>query len=270
MYTKFGAEHFVVDTRDKGGMPKQIFADGTYDFFDFTLTLELLQQHNVYRGTLTLLIDVGANIGPICVIAVARSYSKRAIAIEPEPHNCRLLRANIALNGLTDAILVHESACGMFDNETLELELSEDNLGDHRIRPSDRPGHDNEDTRHKIQIPSNTLDTLCPIEPGENTLIWMDTQGYEGRVLAGAQNWLDAGTPLVMEFDPYLMKRVNSFALMKTALANYVGFHDLWQNPYRFRPISELDDLYVEHDRAREQGKLGFTNILAIGNTSTK
>lgn len=98
----------------------------------------------------------------------------------------------------------------------------------------------------------------------------MDTQGYEGRVLAGARHWLDAGAPLVMEFDPYLMKRVNSFELMKTALANYAGFHDLWQNPHRFRPISELDDLYAEHDRAREHGKIGFTNILAISKTGAK
>jgi hypothetical protein len=89
-----------------------------------------------------------------------------------------------------------------------------------RIRLSDLPGRDNEDKRLKMEIQSNTLDTLCPVEPAENTLIWMDTQGYEGYVLAGARGWLDAGTPLVMEFDPYLMKRVNSFGLMKAALAN--------------------------------------------------
>ena len=82
----------------------------------------------------------------------------------------------------------------------------------------------------------------------------MDTQGYEGCVLAGARRWLDAGTPLVMEFDPYLMKRVNSFGLMKAAIANYVGFHDLWRNPNRFRPTSDLDDLYAELDKERVWG----------------
>jgi FkbM family methyltransferase len=267
MYTNFGAEHFVVDTRDKGGMPRQIFAEGTYDFVDFARTLDFLKQHNIYSGPLTLLIDVGANIGPICIISVARHYTKRAIAIEPEPHNCRLLRANIALNGLTESISVHESACGMFDNETLELELSEDNLGDHRIGLSDLPERDNEDKRHRIQIRSNTLDTLCPVEPGENTLIWMDTQGYEGCVLAGARRWLDAGTPLVLEFDPYLMKRVNSFGLIKDALANYAGFHDLWHDSNNFHPIGDLDNLYEKHTKARQLGEIGFTNILAIGKT---
>jgi len=78
----------------------------------------------------------------------------------------------------------------------------------------------------------------------------MDTQGYEGYVLAGARRWLDAGTPLVLEFQPYLMKRANSFGLMKAALSNYAGFHDLWRNPKRFRPISELDHLYAELEKA--------------------
>ena len=81
----------------------------------------------------------------------------------------------------------------MFDNETLDLELSEDNVGDHRIRPGDRPVHDDDDKRHKIQIRSYTLDTLCPVEPAENTLIWMDTQGYEGCVLAGAETLAGRG-----------------------------------------------------------------------------
>jgi hypothetical protein len=64
----------------------------------------------------------------------------------------------------------------------------------------------------------------------------MDTQGYEGYVLAGARQWLEAGTPLVMEFDPYLMKRASSFELLKAALANYAGFHDLWRNPPQVSP----------------------------------
>lgn len=264
MYTKSGAEHFVIDTRDKGGTAKKIFAEGEYDFFDVPRTLQLLKENRIYNDGLALLIDVGANIGPICIPAVARGYARRAIAIEPEPHNCRLLRANIALNGLTETISVCESACGMFDNETLDLELSEDNLGDHQIRLNGLPADDNQN-RCRIQIPSSTLDALCPIEPGESTLIWMDTQGYEGHVLAGAERWLAAKTPLVMEFDPHLMKRVDSFKLMRDALADYRGFYDLWRNPDRFRPINDLDKLLIELITERESGATGFTNILVIG-----
>jgi hypothetical protein len=106
----------------------------------------------------------------------------------------------------------------------------------------------------------------------------MDTQGYEGHVLAGARRLLDSGTPLVMEFWPYGIKRVNYFELMKAALSNHAGFHNLWQNLNSFRPISDLDDLYAELDKAGDFDEIGadqrrplghasgrFTNILAIG-----
>jgi hypothetical protein len=77
------------------------------------------------------------------------------------------------------------------------------------------------------------------------------------------------------------MKRVDYFGLMKAALANYVGFHNIWQNPNSFRPISDLDDLYAELDKAGDFGEIGadqrrppghasgrFTNILVIGKTN--
>ena len=66
-----------------------------------------------------ILIDIGANIGPICIPAVKRNYVKQAIAIEPGPDNARLLRANVALNSLHDRIIVHECAVGASE-ETLK------------------------------------------------------------------------------------------------------------------------------------------------------
>jgi hypothetical protein len=69
---------------------------------------------------------------------------------------------------------------------------------------------------------------------------------------------------LVVEFWPYGMKRVDSFGLMKAALAHYSGFHNLRQNPYRFHRIGDLDTLYAELDEAGERGEDGYTNILII------
>jgi hypothetical protein len=81
-------------------MPKQLFSEGTFDFGDFTLTLELLRQHNVYPGTPTLLIDVGANIGPICIIARQRLFE--CATARTLSHTVYYSRANIALNGLIE------------------------------------------------------------------------------------------------------------------------------------------------------------------------
>jgi FkbM family methyltransferase len=259
IYTNFGPEQFLIDIHDQA-IGKSIFATGECEFHKFILAIKLLRKHEVYDEAQMLLIDVGANIGIICIPAVARNYVKRAIAIEPHPQNCRLLRTNVALNGLTETVSVHECACGMFDGGKLELELSEDNFGDHRIHVNDAPGLYDENRRRKIQIESNTLDTVCPLPRSQNSLIWMDTQGYEGHVLAGGRGWLDAGTPLCLEFWPYGMKRAtNSFQLMKSALTNYAGFYDL-ENPEKFRPIEDLDDLYTQLGDAGR-----FTDILVIG-----
>jgi FkbM family methyltransferase len=244
IYTNFGPEEFLIDTRDQV-IGKAIFGQGECEFKKFLLTLELLRKHEAYDKGPNVLLDIGANIGPICIPAVARGYVERAIAIEPHPYNCKLLRANIALNGLTKSIVVYESACGILDGEKLELEISEDNFGDHRIRLETTPGVDNEDRRRTIFVESNTLDTLCPIRPDQSTLIWMDTQGYEGYILAGGRAWLDARTPLVLEFWPYGIKRVNSFKFLKASLAGYGGFYDL-ASPERFRPIEDLDELYAQ------------------------
>jgi FkbM family methyltransferase len=258
IYTNFGPEQYLVDSHDQTG-GKIIFSTGECEIHKFVLAIKLLRKHELYDDGQMLLIDVGANIGFICIPAAARGYVKCVIAIEPHPDNCRLLRANVALNGLTKTVSVHESACGMFDGEKLELELSEDNFGDHRIHVNDAPGRYNENRRRTIQIQSDTLDTVCALQRSQKSFIWMDTQGYEGHVLAGGRRWLEAGTPLCLEFWPYGMKRAtNSFQLMKSALVSYAGFYDL-ENPEKFRPIEDLDDLYTQ---IGEAGR--FTDILVL------
>jgi hypothetical protein len=64
------------------------------------------------------------------------------------------------------------------------------------------------------------------------------------------------------------MKRVDYFGLMKAALVNYVGFHNIWQNPNSFRPISDLDDLYAELDKAGDFGEIGADQRRPPGHAS--
>ena len=69
------------------------------------------------------MVDVGANIGPICIPAVTRGYVQQAVAVEPNPDNCRLLRVNVALNGLHNKIAVEECALAPVGMMSLPLEL---------------------------------------------------------------------------------------------------------------------------------------------------
>ena len=228
-------ETFVVNMRDQV-IGRDLYAHGHFDFDKFVRVIDLL------GGKVDLLIDVGANIGTISIPAVNRGLAARAIAIEPDPRNCRLLRANIALNGLDQRMTVHEAALGA-EEGTLELELAEDNFGDHRIKVSSDGGIYNEDRRASVTVKGTTLDAVCP--SGEGALIWIDTQGYEGFVLEGGGRLLAGQPPLALEFWPYGMSRAGSYDRLKAAIGHYGGFVDL-ARPGQRRPISDLGALWQE------------------------
>ncbi len=257
VYCNSRYENFIVNCRDQV-ISRGIFTDGEFEFDKFTLTCQLLRGRGLVRDRFDLLIDVGANIGSVCIPAVARGYAARAVAIEPHPLNCRLLRANVALNGLDASIDVHELAAGKQDGQKLELEVSDDNWGDHRISIANVKGKFGELQRAKISVPSTTLDCLVRANDQETMLLWMDIQGYEGFALKGAQTFIAARTPLVLEFWPYAMKRVGSYDFLNETISGYRGFYDL-AAPHTFYSIGRLEEIYQA--LMREDGS---TDILVI------
>lgn len=236
-----------------------IFKEGEFDFNKFVVAIELLRRHHIIEGKIDLLIDVGANIGSICIPSVIRGYVSHAMAIEPDPTNCRILRANVALNGLDAAVDVHEIAVGALDNQCLQLELSDRNWGDHRISVSESDGLQGESVRERISVKSTTLDSLIGPVNEKAAFMWMDTQGYEGFVLAGAaESVVRNKIPMVVEFWPYGMSRTGSYESLKAAISQYSGFYDL-ESPGELRPFNELDELFVQLQR-----RDGFTDLLVI------
>jgi hypothetical protein len=100
-----------------------------------------------------------------------------------------------------------------------------------------------EEARATVRVPSLKLDDVAQPTKGCKELIWVDVQGYEGYVLAGATQWLAAGVPVCTEFWPYGLKRSGSFDMLKVAVGGYRGFYDL-DNVDKLRPIGDLDALY--------------------------
>lgn len=260
LHCNAGGEEYLVDSRDKV-ISQSLFVTGSYDFEKFELAIRLLKQFGSIGDDIHL-IDIGSNVGSVCIPAVNRGTVKSATAIEPNPNNCRLLRVNIALNGLCDKVSVIECALGNGSSSYLEMELADANSGDHRIRTSSDVGPMGEHQRRTISVSCRTLDELGALDPSVAPFIWMDVQGYEGFVLEGARAWLQSRTPFGVEFWPYGMKRSSSYARLKRAFADYRGFVDLNSNtaPGQLRPIEELDHL---HDELGEDGL--FTDLLFIG-----
>ncbi len=82
------------------------------------------------------MLDVGANIGMICIALMLQNYFKRAIAFEPDPKNFRLLVKNVAQNGLENRIDCFPYALSSAAGEA-ELELSPHNSGDNHLHYSE-------------------------------------------------------------------------------------------------------------------------------------
>ncbi|MGZ6034913.1 MAG: FkbM family methyltransferase, partial [Myxococcaceae bacterium] len=137
------------------------------------------------------------------------------------------LVANIHLNGVADRIEHHEMALGSATDETLSFELSLDNSGDHRVTVLDEDGLFGERRRSRIQVRSTRFDDLVGELDPRRSLIWMEAQGYEGRILEGAPRATGARVPVVAEFCPYLMRRSGAYTALLRAVAGYRFWSDL-------------------------------------------
>ncbi|MEJ8855280.1 FkbM family methyltransferase [Variovorax robiniae] len=207
-----------------------------------------------------LLLDIGANIGTICIPAVNRGLFEKAIAFEPEPKNFSLLRANAELNRVADRITTHNIALGEKDDESLAFELSTENYGDHRARYGNGKSDPGRET---IQVPSQTLDRILDGVDLSSTLLWMDTQGFEGYVLAGATRTLQRKLPLVTEFWPGGLINSGSMERFRGALqlAGYSSFCDLSEKKIAMRPFS-LEALDALAQRLGTEN--GQTDLLVV------
>lgn len=232
-------EHFVVSTADKV-IGREVFLHGEFDFAKLQTALAILAREG--HPAPTHLIDVGANIGTITIPALKRGLIQTATAIEPHPHNLRLLRANIALNGLEDRVTVLAQAVGDRSGVTLHLHESLTNSGNHSIGAEGIP------------IPSSKLDDLDLL--AAHSLLWMDIEGYEGHALKGASRMLAAGIAVVCEFNPTFLEQSEGMTAFAQSLQGYRIF-DL-ENPNTETSLPALSQLL--------SGGNHYTDILALPN----
>ena len=202
---------FKVSTKDNA-IGRSLFTKGQFEY-DFSIkALDLLQAHQFVGPENITLFDVGANIGIISVGLLLKGQVAQSVAIEPEKTNFRFLINNINLNCLDSKTLCLPYALGD-RNAVLKMEISPDNLGDHRIQGSDaltQVKHVSEESRALEQVKVLPLDDLIRLpEIAErkwtlgNAVLWIDVQGYEGHVFQGAKAFLAKGVPTVSEIWPY-------------------------------------------------------------------
>ncbi|WP_457936090.1 FkbM family methyltransferase [Mesorhizobium sp. 10J20-29] len=236
---------FLVNTSDKAIGRNSYINRRAFDFDKFEKLMSILPMET----RRTTLVDVGANLGSISISALNRGYFRNAIAIEPEPENFRLLSSNVAINELSDRFTLFNLAAGETDDEHLAFEVSDRNFGDHRVRTSTSAGRFDEDQRKVIKVRSARLDKILDGVDSSEVFLWIDTQGFEGAVLAGAERLLLAKVPVCLEFWPYGLRRSGGLPKLLAALkhAHYSTMINLDQpNIEEEFNVDKIDELFMK------------------------
>lgn len=204
------------------------FMNGTFDAETLEKGLSLLQVATDDGFSLAgrTVLDIGANIGTQTVPLLANWSAGRVIAIEPDAANATLLRQNIVANGFQESATVLELAVSDFDG-VVKLERSDINPGDHRVRVegSDQEARMGEEDRALVDVRAARLDSLIEegvVSEDDIALIWMDTQGHEAQVLAGATRLLGR-VPVITEYWPYGLRRSGGLDLFHSLVAEHFG-----------------------------------------------
>jgi len=250
---------FVVAARDHV-IGHHVYARRDFDSDELPRVMQLVAAESGASLSGTVIVDVGANIGTVSVQAVSKLGFARAVAIEPEPDNLRLLRANIALNDLIPRVDVVAAAAAAQDGAILRLEISDSNSGDNRVTVADSDGAFDERKRSHVDVEARRIDTILDdLGVGIPGLIWMDIQGYEPFALSGASRRLAALPPLCFEFWPYGLDRTGGWAALPSVLSGYTRIYDMFDDRPSAVPISALASL-----RSSYEGPERYTNLLAL------
>jgi FkbM family methyltransferase len=215
-------EKFIIFTNDNV-ISKEIFVSEEFDIKKVYKALDFLNK----KSKISRLYDIGANIGVICIPAVKRGLVESANAVEPERKNFELLQMNVALNDLQNKIKIFDYALSDKDNEIIEMELAEDNSGDHRIKNKPQFNIHGEENRKTVKVNSKKFDSLFTNIDPKKDLVWIDTQGYEPIILSGSENLIKSKTPIVIEFWPYALKRAGHWEKMMHIFSKFDYFIDL-------------------------------------------
>lgn len=201
---------------------------------------ELSQQYYGVDESAGYFLDLGANIGTTGIYFTKNlAPNLKLLAFEPDAENYKMHRLNVILNDLEDNVTLVNCGLGdTFDEMTLYRGLS--NPGGNSIL---KPGAGRLEEIIKI-IPLDSYLAEHNIAAQEVKYIWIDTEGFEDKVLLGAQNLLrENPAPIFMECNLGAWDRSGHFDDMMALLAEgYSHFIHFWRGETLY-PLEDLRTL---------------------------
>jgi len=190
-----------------------------------------------YVAPNTWIVDVGANIGYFSERFCAWvSGEGRVLAFEPEQRNFDELVRSAKRRGFSQRLIARRAAVAEIDGE-VPLQLNPDNPADHRIG------------RSGVPTESVRMDTVMSLLNWPRvSLIKIDVQGAEQRVLDGARQTLAKNRPVLMlEIDDEALRAFGSSARSLEEFVTGLGY-----------------DMRAMRDSERNRRELGYADFLFV------
>jgi len=243
----------VLCTNDSA-ISRDLYVNGEHEFRSLERALKLLGLNQ-----LQVLVDVGANVGEVCIRAVKKGLTKRAIAIEADPLNFQLLSINAGLNGLTrtQQLELHHAAAGSGTPSYVRMKKSLHNYGDHQVLSDPQSLGAPEDRDSRVR--NLRLDELNVSNFDPPALLWIDVQGYETQVLQGAKNLLTNAVAIAVEISPSHLELHSFLSDFMNLIGHYRGYFDLHLHNPSLQPLKFLERRYIQ---LRETSR--HTDILLV------
>ncbi len=235
----------LVSTADRT-MARSVFAAGDWDPLLAGTVFQALDEVG-WDGRGSTFVEVGSNFGVYCLPAVTVRGFARAVAYEPDPASFALLQANIERNELGDRVWPVQVA--LSDRATdVTLWKTGSNGGDNRVVDGGRAPRAQEEAVVRVSASTFDLEVAAgTIRLPEVGLLWLDVQGHEAEVLAGAKTLLASDVPVVVEYSSQLMTPTARRRLEEIVVDSYDVMVDLgWSaltDRIRYQPASAIREL---------------------------
>lgn len=173
-----------------------------------------------------IVIEIGANIGTQTVYANLEHRFARYIAIEPDPKNLSILKANLRLNGLSELVEVFPCA---LSNQSGNLDLVQTihNSGAstvEKVEP-DILLQDDVSVVSVVACKGDDLFSRLKIDPRDIALIWMDVEGHEAGVFEGMSATLECKPTIYFEYTPARLSSHQIDVVENLILTKYSNFY---------------------------------------------
>jgi len=205
-------------------------------------------------------IDIGAHHGYFSLFVATQRRQCAVMAFEPGPANYQVLRMNLRLN---NALKVKAFDSAVSDQD----EIKNFSLRDFSSHGSFYDDHIST-VLDTVKVKAVSLDNMLKTTPGAPTVIKIDTEGHELRVLKGMAKLLTTSeeVAVLMEFNPIIMRKANQRPLELLFLIASFGFDVYFVDDERRQTCRIEEDRFNHWEEFIDRGNFqrGYFNILCL------